>query len=55
MQCREFIDALSDYLEGLLVERDEHRLRSHLDHCPECRLLIESARQTLALMGTIVQ
>ncbi|HEX2485244.1 MAG TPA: zf-HC2 domain-containing protein [Myxococcota bacterium] len=36
MSCRTTRARLSEYLEGDLTERDEGRLRSHLDGCAEC-------------------
>lgn len=37
MDCREFRDTFSDYLDGLLKTADEVRAREHLEACPECR------------------
>ncbi|MEK7667858.1 MAG: zf-HC2 domain-containing protein [Gemmatimonadota bacterium] len=37
MDCREFRDTFSDYLDGLLTAADEVRAREHLGACPECR------------------
>lgn len=37
MDCREFRDTFSDYLDGLLRSADEVRAREHLGACPDCR------------------
>ncbi|MBI3404192.1 MAG: zf-HC2 domain-containing protein [Acidobacteria bacterium] len=49
------MDGLTDYLEGFSPAEQQLHLHEHLDHCPECRILIESARQTLSSMGSVIQ
>jgi len=37
MDCREFRETFSDYVDGLLAEADEVRGREHLGACVRCR------------------
>lgn len=51
MKCREFLGRLCEYLEDALGEMETGQIRAHVQSCADCRLLVESARNTLQLMG----
>lgn len=53
MPCREFVDVLTDYLEGALPEIDCLRLEVHLAVCAKCAVYLEQMRQTMATVGRI--
>jgi anti-sigma factor RsiW len=44
-------DLLSDYLDGELSAESASELEQHLERCEECRLELESLRETLAVLG----
>lgn len=53
MPCREFVERVTDYLEGALDDEDCCRLEEHLDACRHCALYLEQLRTTLALTGRL--
>ncbi len=53
MECREFVERVTDYLEGALAPEDRARLEAHLATCPHCRLYLEQMRATLRLTGRL--
>lgn len=44
-------DLLSDYLDGELSAESASELEQHLEGCEECRLDLESLRETLSVLG----
>jgi len=53
MVCREAVELVTDYLEGILKRRDRRRFESHLRDCPNCASYVEQIRMTIRLTGTI--
>jgi hypothetical protein len=49
--CRNFVDIVTDYLEGTLTMSDWLRSRSHLWLCVGCRRYLRQMRQTLRMLG----
>ena len=43
--CREFVDLVTDYLEGTLPERDRARMDAHLAECDGCAGYLEDMRR----------
>jgi anti-sigma factor RsiW len=46
--CREFVDLVTDYLEGTLPERDRVRMDAHLAECDGCAGYLEDMRRLAA-------
>ena len=53
MTCRELVEVVSDYFEGMLPADDERRLEEHLGECPYCMEYIDQMRQTIAALGRL--
>ena len=53
MACREFVELVTDYLEGRLPAEEEARFRDHLDLCAGCQAYVEQMRATLSALGRI--
>ena len=51
--CREFVELVTDYLEGRLSEADRERFEDHLALCPGCQAYMEQMRTTLRALGRI--
>jgi anti-sigma factor RsiW len=51
--CREAVELITDYLEGVLDRRDRARLEAHLDACPHCTEYLAQMRRTLEALGRI--
>ena len=47
--CRELIDFLADYREGLLGPTERASFDRHLARCPDCVAYLESYERTAAL------
>ncbi|HEV8660913.1 MAG TPA: zf-HC2 domain-containing protein [Thermoanaerobaculia bacterium] len=45
--CRELIDFIADYLEGLLTEIQANDFTRHLDICPSCRAYLATYQMTI--------
>jgi len=48
--CREFVELVTDYLEGTLPDRERARMDAHLAHCDGCAGYLEDMRR---LVGTL--
>ncbi len=53
MPCAEFVERVTDYLEGAMSEDDLVRLEQHLATCSHCALYLAQLQQTLALSGEL--
>jgi anti-sigma factor RsiW len=53
MTCREFVELVTDYLEGRLSAADRERFEDHVDLCAGCGPYIDQMRATLAALGRI--
>jgi anti-sigma factor RsiW len=51
--CREAVELVTDYLEGVLSRRDRARLDAHLAECPHCSEYLAQMRRTLDALGRI--
>jgi hypothetical protein len=51
MACRELVEVITDYLEGVLPEPDQVRF----EECPGCRAYLQQMRQTIEALGTLPQ
>ena len=51
--CREFVELVTDYLEGTMSPRERARFESHIADCPNCRRYLAQMRTTLAVLGSI--
>ena len=49
--CREAVALMSDYVDGVLPERDRARLEHHLAGCPHCTEYLAQLRATIAALG----
>jgi anti-sigma factor RsiW len=45
--CREFVELVTDYLEGTLPESDRVRMEAHLAECDGCTGYLEDMRRLI--------
>jgi anti-sigma factor RsiW len=45
--CRQAVELITDYLEGVLSADLRRRLETHLSHCPHCAAYIAQIRATI--------
>ena len=51
LACREFIELVTEYLEGTMSVPERARVDAHLAGCPFCTTYLEQMRQTIATLG----
>ena len=55
MTCKELIDFLMDYVDGVLPETEARHFDEHLGACPCCEDYLASYRETVRLGKMICQ
>jgi hypothetical protein len=53
LSCQEFVELVTDYLEGALEPGDLQRFEAHLAGCDGCTGYLEQLRLTIRATGTI--
>ena len=53
MSCKEFVELVTDYLEGRMAPAEAERFDAHLEVCPPCHVYLAQMRTTLSLLGRI--
>jgi len=53
LSCRELVELVNDYLEGMLPAAEHERVDRHFDTCQGCRTYVEQMRQTIELTGQL--
>jgi anti-sigma factor RsiW len=51
--CVEFVETVTDYLEGAMDRSERARLESHLRACPGCSRYLAQMRTTIELAGML--
>jgi anti-sigma factor RsiW len=55
LQCVEFVELITSYLEGALPEDLRARVDAHLDICPGCPNAIAQLRTVIDLTGKLTE
>lgn len=51
--CREFVELVTEHLEGTLPDELERAISAHLELCDPCVVYLEQTRATVRLLGTV--
>jgi anti-sigma factor RsiW len=51
--CRELVEFLTDYLEGILPEPQRDCFEAHLAECPDCGAYLTTYRETVRIVKTV--
>ena len=51
--CREFVELVTEHLEGTLPDEVERAVHTHLELCGPCVEFLEQTRTTVRLLGTV--
>jgi anti-sigma factor RsiW len=51
--CREFVELVTDHLEGALPEHVDRAVAAHLELCDPCVVYLEQMRSTAAALRTL--
>ena len=53
LTCQEFVELVTDYLEGALDEDTVRRFEEHLALCPGCETYLSQMKETASRLGEI--
>jgi anti-sigma factor RsiW len=53
LTCRELVELVTDYLEGVMSPTERERVDRHLADCDGCTAYVEQMRLTLRALGSI--
>ena len=53
--CRDFVEMVTDYLEGALDQETVRRIDEHLAACPGCEAYLDEMRVTIRLTGRLTE
>jgi anti-sigma factor RsiW len=53
LACIEFVEVVTDYLEGTLTIEDRERFERHFAACPNCHRYLEQLVRTMQLTGEL--
>lgn len=53
MSCRELVQVVNDYIEGMLSPADRKRFEQHLAICPGCQIYLDQMRKTISVVGRL--
>ncbi len=49
LTCKDFLDGLSDYLDGELEGEIRQHLEAHITECPNCWVIVDTTKKTLQI------
>jgi anti-sigma factor RsiW len=53
LACAEFVEIVTDYLEGALDPPTAAAVERHLAQCPHCAVYLDQLRATIAVAGRV--
>jgi anti-sigma factor RsiW len=53
LDCVEFVELVTAYLDGALSPDDQQRVLDHLELCDGCSAYLDQVRATVAAVGTL--
>jgi anti-sigma factor RsiW len=53
LSCRELVELVTDYVEGVLSPVDRARFEHHLEACDGCTTYVEQLRETIRATGRL--
>jgi anti-sigma factor RsiW len=53
LDCNEFVELVTAYLDGALPPADQQRVLEHLELCDGCSAYLDQVRATVAAVGTL--
>jgi anti-sigma factor RsiW len=55
MTCRELVELVTSYLEGVMPDAERAAFDEHITLCAGCERYLEQLRVTIALLGELAQ
>jgi anti-sigma factor RsiW len=53
MRCIEFVELITDYLQGEVSEEQRSRMEHHLEGCAGCRAALEQIKTVIRMTGRL--
>lgn len=53
MTCKELVELVTDYLDGVMPKQDRRLFEAHLEICPHCVTYLEQMRTTIRVLGKL--
>jgi anti-sigma factor RsiW len=53
LSCKEFVEIVTNYLEGKLSQQEKARIDAHLTSCDGCYTYLEQMQQTIRYLGEL--
>lgn len=53
ISCKEFVELVTDYLDGSLSPEDKMRFEEHLAICDGCETYLKQIKETIRLTGAL--
>jgi anti-sigma factor RsiW len=53
MSCRELVELVTGYLEGVLAPPERARFEQHLEACPYCVVYVSQMREVIGTLGKL--
>ena len=53
IDCKDLVELVTDYVEGVLDAVDVERFEDHLALCDGCDVLVQQMRQTIDVVGAL--
>ncbi|WP_446045457.1 anti-sigma factor family protein [Streptomyces olivaceus] len=53
MNCEDFVELVTDFIEAALPDEDERRFVEHLAECSGCERYLDQFRQTIVTTGEL--
>jgi anti-sigma factor RsiW len=55
MACSDFVELVTEYVEGTLSPADRRRFDAHISECPGCRPYLDQMRQVIRATGRLAE
>lgn len=55
MACSDFVELVTEYVEGTLSPAERRRFEAHIAECPGCRPYLNQMRQVIRAMGRLTE
>lgn len=55
LSCKELVELVTDYFEGVLSADDQARFDAHMAHCDWCKLYLQQMRTTIKIAGKLTE
>jgi hypothetical protein len=55
LACRDFVEAVTDYMEGTMARSERRRVARHLRACPHCTRYLGQLRTIVAMTGRLTE